>query len=385
MSPHGPIGQPAPRVMAVSRSSGETPASSSTRTQSFSSGMRTRLTTNPGVSLQRIGSLPTRSAKAKAASTGVERGELRADDLDQREDRRRVEEVHADDALRARHRVRDSVTESADVFVASTAPSATIALQLSEELALGVQILDDRLDDEVAPGQVRRARSWCSGERARRPALRRVSRAFSTPRPGSGRSASRARSLSSSLTSRPTVSMPACTHTCAIPAPMVPRPTTPTLRTPSLIRDGDCHLKANRLVGTAVLAFARRLAVRGDHGRSRPDAADDPLREARVLDVVHPGELDRVALDDRLFPQVLAREAQVRLLPWPERELLAGIRRDDRVARLGGRRAGLTGRHAGGRVVSAAGGGDGHHGEKHGEDASHVPYRLPEGGGRRRG
>src|SRR5438876_10273795 len=38
----------------------------------------------------------------------------------------------------------------------------------------------------------------------------------------------RPRSASSSLTSRPTVSMPACTQTCAIPAPIVPRPTTPT-------------------------------------------------------------------------------------------------------------------------------------------------------------
>ena len=42
---------------------------------------------------------------------------------------------------------------------------------------------------------------------------------------------SRARSQSSSLTSRPTVSIPAWTQTWAIPAPIVPRPTTPTLPT----------------------------------------------------------------------------------------------------------------------------------------------------------
>src|SRR5918996_1287534 len=36
---------------------------------------------------------------------------------------------------------------------------------------------------------------------------------------------------SSSLTSRPTVGIPACTQTCAIPAPIVPSPMTPTLRT----------------------------------------------------------------------------------------------------------------------------------------------------------
>ncbi len=60
----GPIGQPAPAVIAVSRSSGEIRASSRTRRQSLRRGMRTRLTTNPGVSWQRIGCLPSRSPTA---------------------------------------------------------------------------------------------------------------------------------------------------------------------------------------------------------------------------------------------------------------------------------------------------------------------------------
>ena len=42
---------------------------------------------------------------------------------------------------------------------------------------------------------------------------------------------SRAFSPSSSLTSRPTVSTPAWTQTWAMPAPIVPSPTTPTFRT----------------------------------------------------------------------------------------------------------------------------------------------------------
>ena len=62
ISAQGPIGQPAPFVIALSISSGATPASSSTRTQSFSSGMRMRLTMKPGVSLQRTGRLPACSA-----------------------------------------------------------------------------------------------------------------------------------------------------------------------------------------------------------------------------------------------------------------------------------------------------------------------------------
>src|SRR5947207_1971628 len=55
-------GQPAPFVIALSRSSGVTPASSRTRTQSFRSGIRIRLTMNPGVSLQLTGCLPAVSA-----------------------------------------------------------------------------------------------------------------------------------------------------------------------------------------------------------------------------------------------------------------------------------------------------------------------------------
>ena len=45
---------------------------------------------------------------------------------------------------------------------------------------------------------------------------------------------SRALSASSSDTSRPTVSTPASTHSCAMPAPIAPRPTTPTFTRESL-------------------------------------------------------------------------------------------------------------------------------------------------------
>ena len=58
---------PAPAVIAVSSSSGETRASSSTRRESFSSGISTRFTTKPGVSWQRIGLFPNRSPTAYAA------------------------------------------------------------------------------------------------------------------------------------------------------------------------------------------------------------------------------------------------------------------------------------------------------------------------------
>ena len=63
----GPSASPRRRSPA-SRSSGVTRASSRTRMQSFRSGMRTRLTTKPGVSWQRIGVFPMRSPNAYAVS-----------------------------------------------------------------------------------------------------------------------------------------------------------------------------------------------------------------------------------------------------------------------------------------------------------------------------
>ncbi len=113
-----------------------------------------RLTTKPGVSLQRIGSLPSRSASSNAVSTASGDGELRADDLHQREHRGRVEEVHADDPLRPpgppRHvgyRERRGVRGEHRVLPDD-------GLERAEELLLGVELLDDRLDDEVAFGEV---------------------------------------------------------------------------------------------------------------------------------------------------------------------------------------------------------------------------------------
>ena len=62
---------------------------------------------------------------------------------------------------RSGERVADaiSVTESADVFVASTASGLQIALELGEELLLRRELLDDRLDHEVAVGEVGERRS----------------------------------------------------------------------------------------------------------------------------------------------------------------------------------------------------------------------------------
>ena len=47
-----------------------------------------------------------------------------------------------------------SVTESAEVLVARTASGTADPLELGEELPLRLELLDDRLDHEVAVGEV---------------------------------------------------------------------------------------------------------------------------------------------------------------------------------------------------------------------------------------
>ena len=135
-SVHGPIGQPAPFRSATSSSSGVTRASSSTRTQSFNSGMRTRLTTKPGVSWQRTGVLPSRSPTANAVSTvssdvssartistsGISGAGLKKCIPTTRSG------VDVAEAI--------SVTESADVLVASTASGRTIRSSSSKSARL---------------------------------------------------------------------------------------------------------------------------------------------------------------------------------------------------------------------------------------------------------
>ena len=112
------------------------------------------MTTKPGVSLQRIGLLPSRAANASAVSNGVVGRELRAHDLDERHQRRRVEEVHADDALGRDVAAAIAVTDSADVLVARIVSAPADPLELGEERLLRLELLDDRLDHEVAVGEV---------------------------------------------------------------------------------------------------------------------------------------------------------------------------------------------------------------------------------------
>ena len=77
--------------------------------------------------------MPSRPANANARLVDVVVGELRAHDLDERHQRRRVEEVQPDDALRPPLAAAISVTESADVFVARIASAPQDPFERAED------------------------------------------------------------------------------------------------------------------------------------------------------------------------------------------------------------------------------------------------------------
>jgi hypothetical protein len=79
---------------------------------------------------------------------------LRADDLDERQERRRVEEVHPDHALGVLGRLGDRVDRDRGRVRGEDRVRCDEPVELGEHLPLRLELLDDRLDHEVAPGQV---------------------------------------------------------------------------------------------------------------------------------------------------------------------------------------------------------------------------------------
>ena len=93
----------------------------------------------------------------------------RVHDLDELHDLGRVEEVHADDVLRAARRGGAVDDRQADeVVVARIAPGLADLVEVLEQRLLDGQVLDDGLDDEVDVGEVVERRRAASGGRAPR-------------------------------------------------------------------------------------------------------------------------------------------------------------------------------------------------------------------------
>ena len=123
--------------------------------QSFSSGIRTRLTTKPGRVVAADRMLAELLAERVRRLERLVGRQLRADDLDERHQRRRVEEVHADDALRAStSRPRSPSPRARRCSSRARRLPRQMPLELGEERLLRRELLDDRLDHEVAVGEV---------------------------------------------------------------------------------------------------------------------------------------------------------------------------------------------------------------------------------------
>ena len=109
----------------------------------------------PGVSLLRTGCLPACSAQSYGRVHRLVRAVLRADDLDERKQRRRIEEVHADDALGMLGRLGDLADGDRRGVRGEDRLRRDEPVELGEGLALRLELLDDRLDHEIAVGEIR--------------------------------------------------------------------------------------------------------------------------------------------------------------------------------------------------------------------------------------
>ena len=108
----------------------------------------------PGRVVAGHGDLPHPFDDGKRGRDHVVGRELGAHHLDEGHQRRRVEVVHPDDPLRCRRRRGDLGHRERGGVRRENGVRAADPFQIREERLLGVELLDDRLDHEVAPGEV---------------------------------------------------------------------------------------------------------------------------------------------------------------------------------------------------------------------------------------
>ena len=213
--------------------SGVASRSCTIRSASSENGRLQRLTRKPGPSAASITCLPIASPVARAVASAVGRLSSPATTSTSCITGRRVEEVHADHALRAGHAGAIAVTLSDDVLVASTQSSPHDLGERAEQLALELEALRRGLDHQVAGGQV------AEGGDGRRPSRR-------------------ARASAAGSGSYRSVSSPAPAASAAMPPrPSCRRPRPRSSRQPS----GD-PLADRRLPASALAHAARRTAAR---------------------------------------------------------------------------------------------------------------------------
>ena len=156
-------------------------------------------------------------------------GDDGAHHLDQLHDRRGVEEVHADDLARPAGGDRDLGDRQGRGVGRQDGVRRADPVQLGEDLGLELHALGHGLDDQVGGS----ARS--SSDVAKRIRSKIASRSAASSLPRLDRAVgglldvpAAARRAPSSVTSTAVTDRPARAKTSTMPAPMVPRPTTPT-------------------------------------------------------------------------------------------------------------------------------------------------------------
>ena len=156
ISSNGPIRNPPPSRQMRSTCSIVAIRSETRRRPSRPNGRLQRLTRKPTPSTASITCLPIASPAARASAIASGEDSTPDDDLQQRHHRRRVEEVHADDALGVRQRRRDRGHEQRRGVGRQHAAVRHVARDLGEQLALELKRLGRGLDHELALGQAGR-------------------------------------------------------------------------------------------------------------------------------------------------------------------------------------------------------------------------------------
>ena len=163
-----------------------------------------------------------------------------ADHLDQLHQRHGIEVVHAADAIAVLQRAGDRGDADRRGVRRQDRVGRDHRLELAEQLLLDLEVLEHRLDHDVAALEIGKAVG--DDEIGLRPGDVGIAQPAAWPRAPSASRGSRSWPWPRRLRRRRTGSafMPPCAVTCAMPRPMAPVPTTPTVRSGRLMSSVIC-------------------------------------------------------------------------------------------------------------------------------------------------
>ena len=228
ISSNGPIRKPPPSRQMRSICSTVATRSDRSLSDSRPHGRLQRLTRKPGPSAASMTRLPMASPAGPGDGEGALRGLGAGDHLQQRHQRRRVEEVHAHHSLGMLGGGRERGHQQRRRVAGQHAVGGDDLREPGEQLVLELDALGGGLDDDLAAGEL--LERWAPGAAAPRPRRRppRSMRPLLTSRSSWPRIRAMPRSSASASGSCRSVCIPATQPSCAIPDPIVPAPATPS-------------------------------------------------------------------------------------------------------------------------------------------------------------